>query len=113
MAAHGCFVGDFGKQLVFCGRKEYLRKMHHETFSQCGIRLRIRDIPEFPECQYIVDPITLDECDRRKIGRALSNARALRMMLWSRTKSRYHCMKSRFCDRQIFYEGKIMTEIRK
>jgi hypothetical protein len=37
MAAHGCFADESGKQLVFCGRKEYLLKMHHGIFPQCII----------------------------------------------------------------------------
>jgi superfamily II DNA or RNA helicase len=77
MAEHGCYATRFSSQLVFCGRKEYLVKMHHGIFPRCGVRLRIGDIPGFPACRYIVDPVTVNESERKKIDQALNNVRSL------------------------------------
>jgi hypothetical protein len=83
MLAHGCYFSGSGCgcRLVFCGRREYLEKMHHEIFPGCGIRLRIKDIPGFPECRYIVDPITVCDCERKRAADALNNVRSLREQL--------------------------------
>jgi superfamily II DNA or RNA helicase len=77
MSAHGCRSGRFGRNPVFCGGKEHLIKMHGEIFPDHGVRLRIRDIPNFPACRHIVDPVTLEDSERRKVEVALENVRSL------------------------------------
>lgn len=55
--AHGCHKGRFGFE--FSGDHDVLAQLHYRIFerSGIGIRLRIADIPGFPETQVIAEPV--------------------------------------------------------
>lgn len=78
LSSHGCFPSKFGSNhLEFCGDRKYLTTMHGEIFPMCGVRVRIKDVPGFPESLYIVDPLTLGDRERNGIESALQNIRTL------------------------------------
>jgi superfamily II DNA or RNA helicase len=84
MVQHGCFPNKFGgESLKFHGDRKHLLRMHREIFSTCGIRLRIADIPGFPDCRHIVDPITLAGDVTQKISTSLRNVQTLQDQLRS------------------------------
>jgi superfamily II DNA or RNA helicase len=82
LVQHGCIPRQFGgEKLKFHGGKKYLIKMHNAIFPKCGVRLRINDIPGFPECRHIVDPITLDGSSTKKVAKSLQRVQTLREQL--------------------------------
>jgi superfamily II DNA or RNA helicase len=82
LVEHGCFPSRFGSNsLEFCGNRKYLIRMHSEVFPKCGVRVRIKDIPGFPESLCMVDPITLDDQATRKLEISLQNIRSLAKQL--------------------------------
>jgi superfamily II DNA or RNA helicase len=78
LSQHGCFPSKFGNNhLEFCGDRKYLACMHNEIFPLCGVRVRIRDVPGFPESLYVVDPLTLGDRETKGIEAALQNIRTM------------------------------------
>jgi hypothetical protein len=65
--SHGVVKGQFGME--FNGNRDALERLHARIFSPGGpgSRLRIADIPEFPETQIIAEPVATGE--ERKIQR--------------------------------------------
>lgn len=67
---HGCKKGHFGGY-TFAGRKEQRKaimdRIHAQLFPHRGVRLRVDEIPGFPEVSRQVELIGLDKADARKI----------------------------------------------
>lgn len=56
---HGVSKGTWG--LEFNNDKEALKKINRYLFEERGVRKRRDEIPNFPECEFIVQAYTLDE----------------------------------------------------
>ena len=57
---HGCKKGFFGG-MVFKGGEEEMTRIHRAIFPHKGVRMRIADIPDFPECDTQVDVLDFGE----------------------------------------------------
>ena len=67
---YGCTRGEYDWQ--FNGSSYLLKKLHKEIFLDRGVRLRKEEIPNFPDSEIIVDPLTMDEKDTKMINRLYS-----------------------------------------
>jgi hypothetical protein len=65
---HGCEQGRFGWE--FNGDKNILKKLHHDLFIERGVRLSKRDIPNFPDCDTIVEAYNMDDKSEKDINEA-------------------------------------------
>ena len=65
---HGCEQGRFGWE--FNGDKNILKKLHRDLFIERGVRLSKRDIPNFPDCDTIVEAYNIDDKSEKDINEA-------------------------------------------
>lgn len=68
--SNGCFETQYG--LMFNGKKKHLEDIHRQIFPQRGVRVRVADVPGFPET--FVTAETLDTGAAKRIGAAYDTA---------------------------------------
>lgn len=56
---HGCGQGPF-RGLVYFGKKDYMKQIHSYIFPRLGSRMRVSDIPDFPQISVCYLPVELD-----------------------------------------------------
>ena len=71
--SHGVFKGTWG--LEFNNDKKSLKQIHNVLFKDKGIRLERDAVPNFPECEIIVESYDLDEESTRKINNIYTDMR--------------------------------------
>jgi hypothetical protein len=51
--------------------------MDDEIFPRGGVRVRIKDVPGFPESLYVINPLTLRARETKGIEASLQNIRTM------------------------------------
>lgn len=56
---HGCAPGPF-RGLVYYGKKDYMKIIHDQIFPKLGARMRVAEIPDFPESIVQFTPVVVE-----------------------------------------------------
>lgn len=80
LASMGCHSGKF-HGVGWDASEKNIAKLHHELFPARAVRMRITDIPDFPETKIIADPVEYKATETKKLNKLFSGIAELQAQM--------------------------------